>query len=399
MAALIPFDPWVSGTNQNSIPANDNAMRAEVLAAGVIADDVTAQPGSPADGDLYIIPSGATGTQWATFAEDSLAYYMDGTWYEFTPYENLLKVVDGVVKIYDGADWVEYGGGGGGSGGPLEVQENGVTVSSDVTVIDFTGSDASVTEVSPGVVEVVIPSAGGGGGGGGGGINPKWRGFVYPQPNSSTLSSFGFAAPAVTGTPAGGTISSATKWQSYPRVNYGVGAATNAVAGNREPSGQFASRFAGFKMRYRMGPSTGATASTHRFFLGLRNVFGAPTDVNPSTYTDIIGLGYDAADTQVQIMHNDGSGTATKVALGGSFPKPSTADSAIYDLVLECAPGSGTVSYTVTEVIGGATASGTITTDLPASTTLMLWWSQMSAGGTSTAITITFFGLDFEVGV
>ena len=111
--SLLPYDEWVAGTLQNSVPANTNALRSEVLAANVISDATTAQPGSPADGDCYIIPSGRTGAQWSTFAIDSLAYYRGGTWYEFTAYEGLLKVVAGELQIYNGSAWGVYAGSGG----------------------------------------------------------------------------------------------------------------------------------------------------------------------------------------------------------------------------------------------------------------------------------------------
>lgn len=121
--ALLPFDEWVAGTLQNSVPANNNALRSEVLSAHVESDTTTAQPASPADGACYIIPSGATGAQWATFAVDSLAYFRGGTWYEFTAYEGLLKVVNGDVKIYNGSTWETYGGGGGGGASTTQTGE------------------------------------------------------------------------------------------------------------------------------------------------------------------------------------------------------------------------------------------------------------------------------------
>ena len=103
---LTPYDRWLSGTNQNSIPANNNSLRDEIFNTDGIADDVTAQPGSPEDGDWYIIPSGATGTQWATFAEDSVAIFYGGTWYEFVPEEGNVITVAGDFYIYDGsAGW------------------------------------------------------------------------------------------------------------------------------------------------------------------------------------------------------------------------------------------------------------------------------------------------------
>jgi hypothetical protein len=101
---LTPFERWLSGTNQNSIPANNNSLRSEIFNTDGIADDVTAQPGSPSDGDWYIIPSGATGAQWSTFAEDSVAIFYGGLWYEFVPAQGNKVSIAGVLVIYDETD-------------------------------------------------------------------------------------------------------------------------------------------------------------------------------------------------------------------------------------------------------------------------------------------------------
>lgn len=98
---LTPFERWLSGTNQNSVPANNNSLRAEIFNTDGIADDVTVQPGSPSDGDWYIIPSGATGAQWSAFAEDSVAIFYGGTWYEFVPAQGNVVTVAGDFYIYD----------------------------------------------------------------------------------------------------------------------------------------------------------------------------------------------------------------------------------------------------------------------------------------------------------
>lgn len=114
---IIPFALWLSGTNQNSIPANDNALRHEVLNGLVISKTTTAQPASPTDGDIYIIPAGATGTQWSLLDADDLAIFKGGSWYAFAP-------VPGVVVNFDGSQeqfavgspggWTPLSGGGGG---------------------------------------------------------------------------------------------------------------------------------------------------------------------------------------------------------------------------------------------------------------------------------------------
>ena len=100
---LTPYERWESGTNQNSVPANNNSLRDEIFNTDGIADDVAAQPGSPDDGDWYIIPAAATGTQWATFAEDSVAIFYGGTWYEFVPAEGNKVSVSANLLIYDGS--------------------------------------------------------------------------------------------------------------------------------------------------------------------------------------------------------------------------------------------------------------------------------------------------------
>ena len=100
---LTPLSRWLPGTNQNSVPANDNSLRVEIALTDGIADDVTAQPGSPSDGDWYIIPSGATGAQWGAFAEDSIAIFYGGTWNEFVPAQGNKVSVDGVLSIFTGS--------------------------------------------------------------------------------------------------------------------------------------------------------------------------------------------------------------------------------------------------------------------------------------------------------
>lgn len=104
---ILPFAVWASGTNQNSIPANDNSLRNQILNGMVIDDATMAQPGSPSNGDIYIIPPGATGAQWATFDAGDLAIYSSGTWYAFAP-------VEGVVVNFYGSQkqWVDGSPGG-----------------------------------------------------------------------------------------------------------------------------------------------------------------------------------------------------------------------------------------------------------------------------------------------
>ena len=105
---IFPLAVWDAGTNQNSIPANDNALRIEALSRNVISKSTTAQPGSPSDGDVYIIPLSATGTQWATFTTGDIAIYRSGTWYNFAPVTGLVVNIAGTLERWTGSAWATF---------------------------------------------------------------------------------------------------------------------------------------------------------------------------------------------------------------------------------------------------------------------------------------------------
>jgi len=67
----------------------------------------TAQPGSPDDGDTYILPAGATGTDWAG-DDGKIAHYYGGSWKFWTPVEGVRVWVndEDVRLVYDGTNFV-----------------------------------------------------------------------------------------------------------------------------------------------------------------------------------------------------------------------------------------------------------------------------------------------------
>jgi hypothetical protein len=68
---------------------------------------ITAQPASPADGAVYVVPAGKTGAQWAGFAEGSLAFFRGGSWGSLAPKgESWAWVKDeGAFVHYTGGKW------------------------------------------------------------------------------------------------------------------------------------------------------------------------------------------------------------------------------------------------------------------------------------------------------
>lgn len=112
---IYPFDIWPQQIVQASVPANRNALRSQILNSKVLSDTLSVQPEIPTEGDLYIIPAGASGSAWSTYLEDDLAIFVDGSWYAFSPNPGIKLVVNNGEKIYTDQGWVDFSGGSGAS--------------------------------------------------------------------------------------------------------------------------------------------------------------------------------------------------------------------------------------------------------------------------------------------
>lgn len=80
----------------------------ETLQRGVDDRGVTS-PGSPSDGDAYILGTGFTASEWTAFTANDIVMYSNGGWYGITPVEGIeLYVADeNSVYTYNGSSWVE----------------------------------------------------------------------------------------------------------------------------------------------------------------------------------------------------------------------------------------------------------------------------------------------------
>ncbi len=225
-----------------------------------------------------------------------------------------------------------------------------------------------------------------------------------PQPNSATPTGDNSLTVTATGTGTAAGIATTNLYTMTRRIELLVTvAATTAVAGLRGSAnlvriGRSAAAPGGFLSRMIWGPATGVATATNRAFCGVIPST-APSDVEPSTFLNIVGMGWDAADANIQIMHNDGSGTATKINLGASFPVPTVDRTEVYELQLY-SPNSLTQSvtyrvirYNTTDKTVVAEATGTISTDMPAVTQLLCPRVHMSVGGTSSVIGVAVMGL------
>jgi hypothetical protein len=75
---------WTLGESGWNVQMDENliAMDALILIS-VLSATTTAEPGSPTEGDRYIIPASATGTNWAG-NDGKVAVYSGGAWLFFT---------------------------------------------------------------------------------------------------------------------------------------------------------------------------------------------------------------------------------------------------------------------------------------------------------------------------
>lgn len=221
-------------------------------------------------------------------------------------------------------------------------------------------------------------------------VQPDDSRWAYePIPNATTAGSASGCAVTAAGTATASGALATTNGQTRTRhLKYRVTtAATTAIASARHANVSHC-RGNGFAVNLNCGPDTGVstTSGTDRFFMGLRGSTAAPTDVEPSSLTNIVGLGYDSADANVQIMHNDASGTATKVSTGWAVP--TTDSSAMYRLHLWCDPGASLIHYRATNLGDGSVVTGDLTTDLPVASTFLGLCEYHSVGGTSSVVGI-----------
>jgi hypothetical protein len=137
-----------------------------------------------------------------------------------------------------------------------------------------------------------------------------------------------------------------------------------------------------------------------RTFVGLASGIGTPTNVEPSTLINSIGVGQGAANTNLFIYYG-GTAAQTPINLGASFPTNTNAVD-WYELTLFAPPTSdNTVYYQVLRMNTGDVAIGTLTgtagTALPSNTLTLSARTWRSNNATASAVTIASGGFYGEM--
>ncbi|MBA3405298.1 MAG: hypothetical protein H0U13_11555 [Gemmatimonadaceae bacterium] len=227
----------------------------------------------------------------------------------------------------------------------------------------------------------------------------------YWNPNGGTSAIpgvFGYLAPTATGFTV--TLRAAATTSMFTRMRR-LGFVTVATAGTvgiyRVSVPMFTlgaggtPALGGFFKVLRFGISDAAAVSGARMFWGMSSNVGAPTNVEPSTLTNCIGIGHGAADTNMKIFYG-GSAAQTPIDLGVNFPA-NTRNVDVYDLALFAPPSApDTVHYQVTRLntdqsVSGTLAAATPGLQLPLSTTLLNNpWGYRTNNATALAVGVDF---------
>ena len=202
-------------------------------------------------------------------------------------------------------------------------------------------------------------------------ISPSAGTTTHPAPSNASLRQSLLRWSGTSAATAGSTYDSSG--QGHPRI-------TRSNAGG----------LGGFT--YTMRFSVASTFATQRLMMGLTNYGGAwgGVGVDPYTRQNAIFLGYDASvDGNYHIIHNTNSGATTKVNTGIAINNTN----AVFDFVLSNAPGSGDVAWSLKDINSGASASGTLTTNLPPAGTYLHPRIHINNGGTAAAVSVDVFGV------
>lgn len=222
--------------------------------------------------------------------------------------------------------------------------------------------------------------------------------FVEPLEIGSTTWSVVGCGQTVIDTSTVGAVSSIFNTSyGFRRIQYtAAAAAANRGAGIRGGSaglGWFPGGVRTGNLWFRGAFAAADALTSCRVFCGLKTG-GEPTaTVEPSTFTDVVFVGADTTDTNLQVMHNDSAGTCTKVDLGASFPANSNAVD-MYEVTFKFNSGASvSVDYVVTNLVSGASATGSLTTNLPTAGTTANYAVYRNTGANTTACVIHIMGV------
>ena len=257
---------------------------------------------------------------------------------------------------------------------------NGVlTVTGDTSLQGVTANTISATTITADTVNTYIPTFS---------SQEIFRGVTFSN-NSTTVTTSAGITMSSTASNLAISVSSTDFSTKQIRLRYYSTTVTGGRYTGTRGSALLWYIHGGFRYVCDFRISDTSFASDCQQFYGMAGVtadlgYGGVSLTQVSTLTNLIGVGNDGSDTNLQIIHNDASGAATKIDLGVGFPANRTvgaASSTMYSVTLYNPPTSSNVKYMVVNNETGAVAMGEITTNLPLTTQGLNFFASRAMGG------------------
>ena len=235
-----------------------------------------------------------------------------------------------------------------------------------------------------------------------------FNGFRKWQANGTVMVGIGAAVLTVSAAGTAVTPASGSAKTAVQRIQYATAATAGALHTIISPSDSNAHMLrgnvngeGGFRVTIRF--ALNAMQSGNRGFWGIAASRTAATNVDPLTVAAParVGIGFNANTGNWQLIRSDGT-TAAATDLGASFPLDTTS---LMELVIFCRPHNGTAAgdisyrvrrYTTAQNSAAAEATGTLTANIPAATTLLHPWWFITNNATAAACSWHFNGATVE---
>ena len=221
--------------------------------------------------------------------------------------------------------------------------------------------------------------------------------WMPPCGSTTVPGVFGMAALTATGTATARTVAVTNLLTRMTRLGYVSAATAGALAGAREAVVKYTTGagpgLGGFFARYRFGVSDAATVAGARMFVGLDALTAAPTNIDPSTKVNCLGVGQIGTSNNLHIIR--GNATAkTPIDLGADFPANTNNDA--YELSL-FAPPAGGCYWQVRRLNTAFEATGFLpSTEIPVATQLLCHQLWRCNNATTLAVGLDVCGIYIE---
>lgn len=219
--------------------------------------------------------------------------------------------------------------------------------------------------------------------------------WMPPGGSTTVPGVFGMAALTAIGTATSRAVAATNLLTRMTRLGYVSAATVGALAGAREAVAKYTTGagapLGGAYVRYRFAPSDAAAVTGARMFVGLSSATGAPTNVEVTTQTNVLGVCQLSSSNNLQI-YGAGATTGTPVDLGSGFP--ANGNTVPYELTM-FSPASGGCHWQVTRLDNGAVASGTFAA-VPLGTVLLCHQLWRTNNATALAVGLDICGIYIE---